>query len=395
LYATLRAFDEGVLFYPLYALLFAAAGLSTAQITSLFVIWTGVAFVFEVPSGAWADAFSRRRLLATGAVIRAAGFLAWGIFPNYYGFAFGFVCWALYSALSSGTMQALLYDELAALGATDRYTPIIARAATAAMVAMLVATALATPAYAWGGFRLITAGSVLVGLGSAVTALLMPERPRFSSASSGGLGAYLHSLRTGLSEVRHEPRIWRAVLVAALVPGLTALDEYVGLLVNDLGVAVVGVPLALTAMVGAMAAGSLYAERKAAATPVWIACAVGISGIALTMGSLSGTLFGLIPIAVCYGLLQMASVLTEARLQDAMSGQARATVLSVSGLGMEIAALLVYAAFAAGSARFDVPQLSALFGLPIVAIGVLTARWLPRHLHSTDSTDPTDPTDPP
>jgi hypothetical protein len=207
----------------------------------------------------------------------------------------------------------------------------------------------------------------------------MPERPRISSAAPG-VRAYWHSLRTGISEVRHEPRVWRAVVVAALIPGLTALDEYVALLVNDLGVAVVGVPLALTVMIGAMAAGSLYAERKAAASPAWIAYAVGISGIALTIGSLSGNLLGLVPIAACYGLLQMASVLTETRLQDAMSGQARATVLSVSGLGMEIASLLVYATFAAGSLHWSVSQLSALFGLPIVAIAVLTARWLPGRL---------------
>jgi MFS family permease len=375
----LRAFDEAVVFYPLYALLFAAAGLSTAQITSLFVLWTAVAFVAEVPSGAWADAFSRRRLLAIGALIRAAGFLAWGVFPNYYGFAFGFVCWALQGALSSGTMEALLYDELAAVGATDRYTAITARAATAAMVGMLIATAVASPLLAWGGFGLITAGSVVVCLGSAVTALLMPERPRVSAVSeAGAVRAYLHSLRLGLSEVRHDPRVWRAVVVAAAVPGLTALDEYVSLLVHDLGVAVVGVPLALTVMIGAMAAGSLYAERRADADPTWIARAIGVSGVALTIGSLSGSLAGLLPIALCYGLLQMASVLTEARLQDAMSGQARATVLSVSGLGMEIASLLVYAAFAVGSLRLDVPALTALFGVPILGIAIVTARWLPR-----------------
>jgi len=381
----LRAFDEGVVFYPLYALLFASAGLNTAQITSLFVIWTGVAFVIEVPSGAWADAFSRRRLLATGAVVRAAGFLAWGVFPNYYGFAFGFVCWALQGALSSGTREALLYDELAALGATGRYTAITARAATAAMVAMLVATAVATPALAWGGFGLITAGSVVVCLASAVTALRLPERPRVAHIAEADVSApsaaraYLSSLRVGLSEVRHDPRVWRAVVVAAAVPGLTALDEYVSLLVHDLGVAVVGVPLALTVMIAAMAAGSLYAERKATTSPGWIACAVGVSGVALAAGSVSGSLLGLLPIAACYGLLQMASVLTEARLQDAMSGQARATVLSVSGLGMEIASLLVYAVFALGSARLDVPALTALFGVPIVGIAVLTARWLPRY----------------
>jgi hypothetical protein len=205
----------------------------------------------------------------------------------------------------------------------------------------------------------------------------MPERPRATEISDGGVRAYLASLRAGLSEVRHDPRVWRAVVVAAAVPGLTALDEYVSLLVHDLGVSVVGVPLALTVMIGAMAAGSLYAERRAAASPGGFAYAVAVSGIAQAGGSLGGSLLGLVPIAICYGLLQMASVLTEARLQDAMSGRARATVLSVSGLGMEIASLLVYATFALGSFRLGVPALSALFAVPILAIAWLTARWLP------------------
>lgn len=340
------------------------------------MIWSGVSFVFEVPTGAWADAFSRRRLLATGSLIRAAGFLAWGIFPGYYGFAFGFVCWALEGAMSSGTSEALLYDELAAVGRADRYTAVVARAATAGMIAMMAASALASPALAWGGFGLITALSVAACIGSAVAALLMPERPRAAEVS-GGVRAYLAGLRAGLSEVRQEPTVWRAVIIAAAVPGLTALDEYVSLLVHDLGVSVVGVPLALTVMIGAMAAGSLYAERRATASPAWIAYAVAVSGVALAIGSLSGSLLGLVPIAACYGLLQMAGVLTEARLQEAMSGRARATVLSVAGLGMEIASLLVYAAFALGSFRLGVPELSALFALPILAIAVLTARWLP------------------
>jgi len=34
-----------------YSLLFADAGLSTARISTLFVIWSVVSFVFEVPSG--------------------------------------------------------------------------------------------------------------------------------------------------------------------------------------------------------------------------------------------------------------------------------------------------------------------------------------------------------
>ena len=65
LYA-LSACDDGVLLYPVYALLFADAGVSAGQISSLFVIWSVTVFVLEIPSGAWADAYSRRRLLALG-----------------------------------------------------------------------------------------------------------------------------------------------------------------------------------------------------------------------------------------------------------------------------------------------------------------------------------------
>jgi hypothetical protein len=35
-----------------YALLFADSGLTTAEISSLFVIWSVVAFTAEIPSGA-------------------------------------------------------------------------------------------------------------------------------------------------------------------------------------------------------------------------------------------------------------------------------------------------------------------------------------------------------
>jgi hypothetical protein len=52
--------DDFVLLYPVYTLLFSATGLSVWQIASLFVIWSLSSMAFEVPSGAWADATSRR-----------------------------------------------------------------------------------------------------------------------------------------------------------------------------------------------------------------------------------------------------------------------------------------------------------------------------------------------
>ena len=50
-------------FYALYAVLFADHGLTVAQISSLFAIWSLTGFLLEVPSGALADIVSRRGLL--------------------------------------------------------------------------------------------------------------------------------------------------------------------------------------------------------------------------------------------------------------------------------------------------------------------------------------------
>lgn len=64
---------EFVPLYALYALLFADHGLTTAQISSLFALWSITSFVLEVPSGAWADTVSRRGLLVlSGALVAAA-----------------------------------------------------------------------------------------------------------------------------------------------------------------------------------------------------------------------------------------------------------------------------------------------------------------------------------
>lgn len=85
--------DDFVLLYPVYALLFSDTGLSIWQISSLFALWSITGILLEVPSGAWADAVSRRLLLWLGPLLTATGFALWVIVPSYWAFALGFVLW--------------------------------------------------------------------------------------------------------------------------------------------------------------------------------------------------------------------------------------------------------------------------------------------------------------
>ncbi len=70
-------------------------------------------------------------------------------------------------------------------------------------------------------------------------------------------------------------------------------------------------------------------------------------------------------------------VVAEARLQQVISGPARATVTSVYGLATEIVALAVYGSFAVAAGVLSVPSLVALLGIPIVLVAWGVARRLP------------------
>src|SRR5919107_3080726 len=80
-----------VALYPLYALLFADTGLSDAEISVLFALWSAVGIAAEVPSGALADRVGRRAALVAGALLQAGRYPAWTALPGPPGFARGVV----------------------------------------------------------------------------------------------------------------------------------------------------------------------------------------------------------------------------------------------------------------------------------------------------------------
>ncbi|MGA8245717.1 MAG: MFS transporter, partial [Nocardioides sp.] len=163
--------------YSVYALLFADHGVGATQISLLFVVWSATSFVFEVPSGAWADSFDRRRVLVVSAAIYAGGFACWMLWPTFPGFALGFVLWGLSSALMSGTFESLVYDELVVRGSPAAYPGLIGWAQSTALVANLLATASAAWLLHVGGYALVGWTSVAIcGLQALLAATLPVSR---------------------------------------------------------------------------------------------------------------------------------------------------------------------------------------------------------------------------
>ncbi|MEV6284411.1 MFS transporter [Kribbella sp. NPDC051770] len=397
--------------YPLYQLLFEDHGLSPTEISTLFIIWSATAFLLEIPSGALADVFSRRKLLMLGPALTGLGYAAWITLPSYVSFAAGFVLWGAGSALISGTYEAFVYDELAARGSTAKYANLLGKARSAALIANLTATLAAIPLFAVGGYALAGAVSLLSCLAQLLVAASLPEATRAVAADEtapenlgsspgeavagaggpsslpaptpptrgwrGALERYVFMLRAGLGEAATSRVVRRAVGLVALLGGFLAFDEYFPLLARGVGASNTLVPLLIAVTVAAQAIGGALAGPAYRLPASVFAVGLGATAGLISWGSLSGTALGFVPIALGYGVMQLVIVVSEARLQDAIEGPARATVTSVSGFFAEVFAVSVYAGFALGAVWFSLPILVAGLTVPVLLTALVTPKALP------------------
>ncbi|SCG70783.1 MFS transporter [Micromonospora inositola] len=376
-----------VLLYPVYVLLFSDTGLSVGQISSLFVLWSATGIVLEVPSGAWADAVSRRLLLVLAPLLPAAGFACWVLAPSTPAFAVGFLLWGAGGALRSGALEALVFTELDRLDATDRYARLMGRAHTAGVLGAAGSGALAGPVLAVGGYPAVGAASVLACLLAAAVATRFPEhrpaRPVESPAIPGPTAAerradgdelgWLATLRSGLAEAGADRAVRAALL---LVPAVTAiwggLDEYTGLLARETGVADATVPLLLLLLWAGMTAGGLLAPAGERLTTRGYAGLLVFAAAALAAGALVGRLAGFLLLAVAFAAFQLATVLADVRLQGRISGPGRATVTSVAGMATDLTIIAFYGGYAVVAGAAGNAVAFAVAALPYLAV----AAWL-------------------
>ncbi|AZG48560.1 MFS transporter [Gordonia insulae] len=360
------------------------AGLSAASISSLFIIWSLCSFVFEIPTGVLADRVPRRTLLVIGPMLTGAGFALWTWWPSYAAFAAGFVLWSAGSALRSGTLQALLYDTLAARGEALRYAALAGRVRAMGAVGVLVGTGLAVPLAAWGGYHAVGAASLVACAICAAASAALPEDAPPGRAERGsddrveddesGMG-WRSVLVDACGRLRHDRTVRRIFVLLIVLTWVAALDEFLPLLAEEMwsgpdavtGVAGLMVIVALGDIAGGWAAvrtePSAFRPRRLA--PWLIAGAAALAG-----GALLDHPTGIILVAFAFGVFGWALVMADAMLQHQVSSTSRATITSVAGVGEEVVAIGAFAAWAVGSAWASSTVLFAVAAVPYAVLGV-------------------------
>lgn len=340
---------EFVLIYPVAAIMMGERGVEPFDLSLLFALWSLAVVATEVPTGVLADRVSRRRLLIASRLVKGCCFLTWFVFPGFWGYLAGFVCWGVASTLRSGTAESVLHDTLSAVDAPEHFERIYGRAAAAGHFG-LVASFLAGGLLAGRvGFGIPLALSVAGPWLAAVAIAAGVNDPPRGTASPGHSESYLETLRAGLREARSSARLLHVIGMTASIACIwEVFEEYLPVYLDEKGAFTLGsigftFACASAATILAAAAAHRVAFRSLRA----IALAFGVAGALLLASTAASGVLAAGLLVASAGVNGGAGVLLAGQLQRAIRGQARATVTSVAGMGQEVVGILLYMAVGA------------------------------------------------
>lgn len=193
------------------------AGLTPLQLVLVGTTVEASIFLFEIPTGVVADAFSRRLSIIIGYFLMGLGFLVEGFFPAFLPILLAQVLWGLGYTFTSGATQAWISDEIGEVPANQLFL----RATRVGLIASLFGMGLAIFVGANNVALPIQLGAVGVIAIGFVLIFIMPETG-FKPAPKEDRNNWQHMWHTfneGLKSVRARPRLI-AVLGVGLFYGL-------------------------------------------------------------------------------------------------------------------------------------------------------------------------------
>lgn len=329
-------------------------------------------FVFEIPTGAVADFFGKKKTLMAAFFITGLNALIMGAAQNYSMLLLSVLLAGLGHALFSGTHHAFIYDSLKTLGREAEYDAILSKLTSIGLVSMAIASVVGGVAYTLlpGLPFYLLALTCFIAL---IASFYFTEPPidtdhfsfkEFMTKTSIGFSV----LKTG---VLAKPLLSVLFMssVAVIVIGASldnALAIYYGL--NE---ATMGILFAIAIFAGAL--GNFFYER--------VKKIVGFSALAwLTAGILLGSallapfvgmFFGSLAILARFVVYQWPEIQASTVINESVSSNSRATALSTFSMLSRLPYVLTAVLIGISIERYNAAWTTAGVGGLVLLFGVL------------------------
>jgi len=333
LFYIFQFFFDFIFIYAVEKLFMLNRGLDLSQIGVLLFLWSMMTLVLEVPSGAIADRWSRRKMLILSGLSFSLCYVIWIFSHSFWMFLFGFLLRTIGGIFASGTLQAYVYDFLKQAKAESRFEKTWGRGNALRTLGIGVAVGL-------GGFLseisyeltvMLSALSVVI---VSVIAFIWPE---VKASESTEEVKYWQFVKNSFKTVAHNKILLRLMIYTAIVLAwLASLEEF-----NDVYLNFLGFP---RSTIGLIFAGACLCQSLASSVAhkfknhAWlmINISVIVTALVMLMASFIKSPLMAVWILSLGVMLEFISVLKEGLIQKETKSHQRATVSSVSGLIMNL-----------------------------------------------------------
>lgn len=364
LYA-ISAIGGASLYYALDKVFMEMRGLTVSEIVAVEVVYAITVLVLEVPTGALADRWSRKYVLALNVVFFMLNTLIWIFSHDFSLFALGVLMGAIHSTLASGTFNSLLYDSLKELKEEGRAEKVLGlNAYYDGLLAVVAGVA--------GGFIANAAGIELTLWLTLITSLIgllfcLSLKEPTVHRTTGEMGYWKHIGETAKYMARHPSLYHTVVLMMIFGLSYTLIDEYAQLYFFDVSSSLIALGLLaggiylLEALGGRFSTIAAQYRHGVTYLIVLLASVAGYVGL-WAMRSPVGMGFALIPLLGFF----LIRPLLQADLHHKLPSHYRAT-------GESYASLLASLLFIPGGLAFGV--IADKFNLPTayLCLGVFLA----------------------
>ncbi len=348
--------------------------LTLAQIGLLGTIAAITTLVSTVPTGYFADRFTRKASLQTGTIALTISTLIYVVAPGFPGAILATILAFLGYSFLSGANEALIHDTLAEMGQPDNYVRVVGRAQSFGLTGNIVLVGLIPLTYSLDKRLPFILGTVASLAFTGVVARLV-EPPRHGSAlrhHNPAVDLY-RSLRGFIG--RHTLALFMAI---GLVSGLyLAGANFNNLIFKDLGLnpSLLGLMFAAASAVAAFGGWYVHHLRRLplpayAALDVAVAC-----GFLLAIGISHNLWLGIVAFLINMGFWRFRKIIYQDQLLRRFPGSSnKATLISTMGFFESLNAAWLPFGFVAATDALGFYQ--GYIAVGVVAILALTITFI-------------------
>jgi DHA3 family tetracycline resistance protein-like MFS transporter len=390
-------FNSGLIFTSIWALYFSVMQLSLVEVSLIFIVVTVSNLVLEVPTGIIADVYSRRLSVIMGGVFIGLAYVLMGAFPIFVIALIGAFIEAIGDTCVSGALQAWITDEVGA----DKVGDVLLRGGQVAVPAHWTGVAGSIILAALFNYQVpIVLGGMLWFVLTLFLIVFMPETnfKRAMSTSRGFLVTHARDARATFANGVHlvrDSRLLTMLFAAQFLRSAFADSFYkfsralvlqgftlpvitlplIGTLKDNLWFGLMEVLQGLFFLVGAEVVRRLFRLDKAGVSARVLLVFHIIMLAALFVFAFTGN-FALAIAAwlIVNGFQDLSNPISDSWLNQNVSSDVRATVLSMSSQTGMLGAMGSSTALSAFGDHFGVRSALALSGVLLLPLLLIYGR---------------------